>query len=212
MPVSVGKPRRGKIASDRLAHQAQPCRVETADPRGEEMPFQTQERPQHEPDVAPLRLGRTRVGVWGVEKMRIITQPLINHDPVGDRHPDQLSSQPVLRSYLAVPFEAGQEDLDGVKDLFEVFRAGVPAIKQDIPQCEAAGAGHQELKSQMVVLSQTAAVLVEDPVITGDLAITIGPEQAADQVDAADNVLVPARSVAADQFDLLSEELGTQTA
>jgi len=67
------------------------------------------------------------------------------------------------------------------------------------------GAGHQQHLPEVVILGLAVGLAI-DPVVAGDLAVAVGPQQG-DQVDAADDLLVLARPVVGDQVDLAGVQL-----
>src|SRR5206468_5218001 len=80
--------------------------------------------------------------------------------------------------------------------------ATVPAVEGDAGGGEPPRVSGLEHGAEVVVLGQAVVPLVVEPVIAGDVAIAVGPQQG-DQVDTTDDGVVLAGPVAGDQVDRL---------
>lgn len=104
--------------------------------------------------------------------------------------------------HFAVTLQAGQPDPAERANQLQVFEAGVPAIEDHARRRKAPLVRLLEHCLEVVVLRQGVPLLVEDPVVHGDVAVAVRPEQR-NQVDAAHHGVVLARPMARHQLDLL---------
>src|SRR5271166_1699193 len=149
-----------------------------------------------------------RVAVWGVEPEdadRSVASQVQDGARGADGRFVKGPGTAISGGYLAVAFQPGQPEPAIVAYLLEVLRAGVPAVEKHVLRGEAMAAGHQHHLPEMVVLGLAVGLAVE-PVVAGDLAVAVGPQQG-DQVDPADGLAMLARPVAGHQADVLGVRL-----
>jgi hypothetical protein len=77
-----------------------------------------------------------------------------------------------------------------------------PAVEGEAGGGEPPRVSGLEHGAEVIVLGQAVVPLVVEPVVAGDVAVAVGPQQG-DQVDAADDGVVLAGPVAGDQVDRL---------
>ncbi len=123
----------------------------------------------------------------------------------GGHHLTQRPRLAFSRGHLAISLQPRQPQPAVVADLLQVLQSDVPTVEQNVlvvkPRSFAVSISF--LKQVVLALAVDLAV---DPVIAGDLAVAFDPQQG-EQLDAANDLVVLARPLAADQLELLGVEL-----
>jgi hypothetical protein len=120
-----------------------------------------------------------------------------------------LANGPIARAVrvnLSVLFQASQPDPSERADHLEVINAAIPAIKDHTLGLESSLTRYSKHLLKVIILRKPITLFVVDAIITRDVTVAVAPQQS-DEIDAADHILMLARPMTTDQFNLASIRL-----